>query len=38
MLFIIVIIHELGHAVAAQYFSWRIRRIMLLPLGSSRSR
>lgn len=33
LLFIIVIIHELGHAVAAQCFSWRIRRIMLLPFG-----
>ncbi len=33
MLFIIVFIHELGHAVAAFSFSWRIRKIILLPFG-----
>lgn len=30
---IIVLIHELGHAVAASYLSWRIKRISLLPFG-----
>jgi len=33
MLFFIVFIHELGHAVAALFFSWRIKRILLLPFG-----
>lgn len=33
MLFLIVLVHELGHAFAAQFFSWRIRKIMLLPFG-----
>ena len=33
MLFFIVLVHELGHAAAASYFSWRIKRIMLLPFG-----
>ncbi|MBS4222571.1 M50 family metallopeptidase [Lederbergia citrea] len=32
-LFIIVIIHELGHAAAAQYFNWKIKRIIILPFG-----
>jgi stage IV sporulation protein FB len=30
---LIVIIHELGHAVAASYLSWRIKRIYLMPFG-----
>lgn len=30
---LIVIIHELGHAVAASYLSWRIKRIHLMPFG-----
>ncbi|MFB9989173.1 M50 family metallopeptidase [Bacillus benzoevorans] len=29
----IVMIHELGHAVAASFLSWRIKRISLLPFG-----
>ena len=33
MLFFIVIIHEMGHASAAHFFSWRIKRIELLPFG-----
>ncbi|TYR82271.1 stage IV sporulation protein FB [Priestia megaterium] len=33
ILFLIVLIHELGHAVAANCFSWRIKQIMLLPFG-----
>ena len=33
MMFSIVLIHELGHSVAAQYFKWRIRKIELLPFG-----
>lgn len=32
MLFIITI-HELGHALAASFFSWRIKKISLLPFG-----
>lgn len=33
ILFIIVFIHELGHATAASFFSWRIKSVMLLPFG-----
>src|SRR3954453_11659306 len=33
MFLIIVLIHELGHAFAAAFFSWRIKRITLLPFG-----
>ncbi|MGM9988641.1 MAG: M50 family metallopeptidase [Bacillaceae bacterium] len=33
ILFLIVIIHELGHAVAAVYYKWRIVKIELLPFG-----
>ncbi|QQK77086.1 M50 family metallopeptidase [Salicibibacter cibarius] len=33
MLFVIVCCHELGHAVAAKYFGWRLRKIELLPFG-----
>ncbi|MFC0212589.1 M50 family metallopeptidase [Paenibacillus chartarius] len=32
-LFVIVFIHELGHASAARGFGWRIRQISLLPFG-----
>lgn len=32
-LFVIVFIHELGHAAAARGFGWRIRHIRLLPFG-----
>lgn len=34
-LMIIILIHELGHAAAAVYFSWRIKRIFLLPFGGT---
>jgi stage IV sporulation protein FB len=29
----IIFIHEMGHAVAASFFSWRIKKITLLPFG-----
>ncbi|WP_042354923.1 M50 family metallopeptidase [Bacillus rubiinfantis] len=29
----IILIHELGHAAAASFFSWRIKKITLLPFG-----
>jgi len=32
-LFMIVLVHELGHAIAAQYFSWKIKKIRILPFG-----
>jgi len=34
-LMIIILIHELGHAAAAVYFSWRIKGIFLLPFGGT---
>ncbi|MGY4689424.1 M50 family metallopeptidase [Salibacterium sp. K-3] len=33
LLFIIILLHELGHAAAALHYGWRIRRISLLPFG-----
>ncbi|WP_400242634.1 M50 family metallopeptidase [Niallia sp. JL1B1071] len=33
LLFMIILIHELGHAFAAAFFSWRIKKISLLPFG-----
>ncbi|MBO0960727.1 M50 family metallopeptidase [Neobacillus sp. MM2021_6] len=33
LLLAIIFIHELGHAVAASFFSWRIKKITLLPFG-----
>ncbi|MFE8703457.1 M50 family metallopeptidase [Cytobacillus sp. FJAT-54145] len=33
LLLLIIFIHELGHAAAASFFSWRIKRISLLPFG-----
>lgn len=33
MVFTIVFIHELGHAVAASFFKWNIKKIELLPFG-----
>lgn len=33
MLFLIVFIHEMGHAVTAHFFRWRIKKIQLLPFG-----
>ncbi|PLT32405.1 M50 family metallopeptidase [Bacillus sp. V5-8f] len=35
MLIFTVLIHELGHAVAAHYFKWRIKSISLLPFGGT---
>ncbi|GIN55919.1 M50 family metallopeptidase [Lederbergia ruris] len=32
-LFSIVFIHEMGHALVAQFFNWKIKRVMLLPFG-----
>ncbi|MEH7106620.1 M50 family metallopeptidase [Bacillus sp. JJ1764] len=29
----IIFVHEMGHAVAASFFSWRIKKISLLPFG-----
>jgi stage IV sporulation protein FB len=33
MLVGIIFIHEMGHAAAASFFSWRIKKITLLPFG-----
>lgn len=33
ILFLIVLIHEMGHAICARFFSWRIKSIQLLPFG-----
>ncbi|MFD1705570.1 M50 family metallopeptidase [Siminovitchia sediminis] len=33
ILFLIVFVHELGHAAAASYFSWKIKQILILPFG-----
>lgn len=33
ILFTIIFIHEMGHAVTASFFSWRIKKIALLPFG-----
>ncbi|MCA1031911.1 M50 family metallopeptidase [Bacillus timonensis] len=33
MLFLIVIVHEMGHVVSAHFFSWRIKKVELLPFG-----
>ncbi|MEH6947657.1 site-2 protease family protein [Bacillus sp. JJ634] len=35
MLLVIVFVHEMGHAVCAQYFKWRIKSIQLLPFGGT---
>lgn len=35
MLLLIVFIHEMGHAVCAQHFKWRIKSIQLLPFGGA---
>ncbi|MBD1381205.1 M50 family metallopeptidase [Bacillus sp. IB182487] len=32
-LFLIVFIHEMGHAICAVFYKWRIKQIMLLPFG-----
>ena len=33
MLLLIILVHEMGHAVTASFFSWRIKQISLLPFG-----
>ncbi|WP_226667212.1 M50 family metallopeptidase [Metabacillus litoralis] len=33
LLMLIVFVHEMGHAISAHFFSWRIKSIMLLPFG-----
>ncbi|MDZ5470822.1 M50 family metallopeptidase (plasmid) [Bacillus sp. 31A1R] len=33
LLLLIIFIHEMGHAVAASFFSWRIKKISFLPFG-----
>ncbi|CAH0346356.1 M50 family metallopeptidase [Bacillus sp. CECT 9360] len=35
MLLFTVFIHEMGHAIAAQHFKWRIKSVSLLPFGGS---
>ncbi len=35
ILFLIVFIHELGHAAAARFFSWKIKWILILPFGGT---
>ncbi|CAM3503446.1 site-2 protease family protein [Marinicrinis lubricantis] len=32
-LFIIVLVHELGHVAAIKWFGWRLREIQILPFG-----
>lgn len=33
MLLLIIFVHEMGHGAAASFFSWRIKKIELLPFG-----
>lgn len=33
LLLMLIFIHELGHAVAASFFSWRLKKISILPFG-----
>lgn len=33
ILLLIIFIHEMGHAVCAVFFSWRLKKIALLPFG-----
>lgn len=33
LLLFLIFIHEMGHAVAASFFSWRLKKISLLPFG-----
>lgn len=35
MLLTIIFVHEMGHAVCAQFFKWRITSIQLLPFGGT---
>lgn len=33
MMLLIIFVHEMGHGAAASFFSWRIKKIALLPFG-----
>ena len=33
LLFVIVVLHELGHSIAAQYYGVPVKDIVLLPIG-----
>lgn len=33
LLFVVVVLHELGHSVAAQYYGIEVKQIVLLPIG-----
>lgn len=33
VLLLIIFVHEMGHAIAAAFFSWRIKKISFLPFG-----
>lgn len=33
MLFLVIFVHEMGHAVSAHYYRWRIKAIQLYPFG-----
>ncbi|MCF6408657.1 M50 family metallopeptidase [Alkalihalobacillus sp. EGI L200015] len=33
ILFLVILIHELGHALAASFFKWRLVKVELLPFG-----
>lgn len=33
MLFLVIFVHEMGHACCATYYKWRIKSIMILPFG-----
>lgn len=35
MFFVIIFVHEMGHATAAHFFKWRIKSIQLLPFGGA---
>lgn len=35
MILAVVFVHEMGHAVAANYFGWQIKKIELLPFGGA---
>jgi stage IV sporulation protein FB len=33
LILFIILVHEMGHAAAASFFSWRVKKISLLPFG-----